>query len=122
MKTLAVIACFILHCHCDIYAAPSGADNIQPASTAKPTLRFGAYDGDPKKTVPKDMAFQIMRLDVRQPSQFLKLGNIIKGTKFKLTKFEFKTRPNPKGDEEDVSELTITNVETKEAAILVIGR
>ena len=121
MKALIVIAALILSYPCDIYSAPPDADKAKPAAHAKPSLRFAAYDGDRRKTDPKDMNFQVNRLDVRQPSEFLKLGGTVTGSKFKLTKFEFKTRQNPKGDDEDISELTLTHTETKETIVLVLG-
>jgi hypothetical protein len=75
-----------------------------------------AYDGDPKN--PKDMSFQVSRLDVRQPTEFLKLGQSIPGTTFKLFKFEFKTRTEPKCGEQDASELTLLNTATNETLVL----
>ena len=48
-------------------------------------------------------------------------GQFVSNTKFRLTKFEFKTRKKADGSEEDVSELTLINTETKEAIILVLG-
>ena len=120
MKAVTVVALLVLCCACNVYSAPPDADK-QPAAPSKPSLRFSAYNGDPRKTDPKDMHFQVNSLDLRRPTEFLKLGDIVSGTKFKLTKFEFKTRPNPKGGDEDVSELTITHIETKETTVLVIG-
>ena len=53
---------------------------------------------------------------------FLKLGEAVPGTKFRLAKFEFKTRTDSKGAHEDVSELTLQDVETKELTVLILGR
>jgi hypothetical protein len=86
-------------------------------------LLFNAYDGDPKKDKIDKFSFQINTIDLRQPSEFLKIGEKVTNTKFKLEKFEYKSQLNPNtGEQEDVSELTITNVETDEKIILVLNR
>ena len=86
-------------------------------------LLFNAYDGDPKKDKPESFSFQINTIDLRQPSEFLKLGETVARTKFKLLKFEYKTQLNPTtGDLEDVSELTVINTETDQPVILVFNR
>lgn len=84
-------------------------------------LRFNSWDGDPKN--PDAMTFQINTLDLRQPTEFLKIGEGVKGTTFKLKKFEFKETENKStGVTEDVSELTIVNTETEEEVVLVLRR
>lgn len=86
-------------------------------------LLFNAYDGDPKKDKPEKFSFQINTIDLRQPSEFLQIGETVKNTKFKLEKFEYKSQLNKQIEEqEDVSELTIVNVETEEKVILVLNR
>ena len=86
-------------------------------------LIFNAYDGDPKKDTPEKFSFQINTIDLHQPSEFLKIGEPVPNTKFKLEKFEYKTKLNVgTGDEEDVSELTLVNTETNEQIILVKTR
>jgi hypothetical protein len=82
-------------------------------------LQFNAYDGDPKK--PETMSFQINTVDVQQPSQFVKIGDTIQGTKFKVIGFEAKSIPNPAtGSNTDVSELTVQNNETSDKVALVL--
>lgn len=86
-------------------------------------LLFNAYDGDPKTDKIDKFAFQLNTIDLKQPSEFLKIGETVKNTKFKLDKFEYKTQLNPKtGEQEDISELTIVNVETREPVILILNR
>lgn len=86
-------------------------------------LVFNAYDGDPKKDAPEKMTFQINTLDLRQPSEFLKLGETVPNTKFKLEKFEFKTVFNPANQsDQDVSELTMVNTETSQPTVLILTR
>ena len=86
-------------------------------------LRFLGYDGDPKRDKPEKFEFQINTLDVKQPTEFLKLGDTVSKTNFKLEKFEYKTSKNDStGDLEDVSELTVVNTETGDKAILILNR
>lgn len=84
-------------------------------------LVFKAYDGDPKRT--KDyskFSFQIDTVDLRQPSEFLNLGQMIPNTKFKIEKFEFKEKMNEKiGEMEDVSELTLVDTVTGDKIVLI---
>ncbi|MDD5350002.1 MAG: hypothetical protein PHQ12_07310 [Chthoniobacteraceae bacterium] len=76
-------------------------------------LKFEAYDDDG--------SFQINTVDVRQPTQFVKQGDAIAGTKYKVVKFEKKFIPNPRtGVETDVSELTVQHVETGVSVKLVV--
>ena len=85
-------------------------------------LVFKAYDGDPKKPQPGD-GYQVNTLDLRGPSEYLKIGEMVGKTKFKLIKFEYKVKPNPNtGESEDISELTLENVETKEPVALILNR
>ncbi|EDY20219.1 hypothetical protein CfE428DRAFT_2143 [Chthoniobacter flavus Ellin428] len=57
---------------------------------------FMAYGGDPAKDRPERMRFQIDKLDLRQPSDFLALGDMIPNTKYKLDKFVQKFAPQPR--------------------------
>ena len=96
--------------------------NLRPAYSTKLALKkfikrpfrlkFAAYTED---------SYQINTLDLRQPSQFLKLGEPIAGTKFKVLKFTPKKMVNESTQvERDVSELTIQNIETSEEIVLVL--
>jgi hypothetical protein len=82
-------------------------------------ILFNAYDGDPKK--PESLEFQINVVDVNEPSQFVKIGDIIAQTKFKVIKFEEKIA-SPRGSAGDFSELTLTNTETGKEVVLTLGR
>ena len=117
MKTTALAIALSTLLVGQAFAVSPDAPTAQPA---QPQFRFQAYDGDPKRADPKQMAFQINRLDVRKPSEFLKLGETIPGTKFKLLKFQFKTRVNQSGEEEDASELTLLNITTNETLVLAL--
>jgi hypothetical protein len=69
-------------------------------------------------TPDQGQTFTINTLDLRQPTQFLKIGEMVKGTPYKIIKFEPKTL-NRNGLEVDVSELTIENQQTGQKIILV---
>lgn len=76
-------------------------------------LKFEAYDGGD--------SFQINTVDVRQPTQFVKMGETINGTKYKVAKFEKKSVVNPRTEvDTDVSELTVENIETGLNVVLVV--
>ena len=83
-----------------------------------------AYDGDPKRT--KDyskFSFQIDTIDLRQPSEFLHIGDMVPNTKFKVEKFEFKEKMNDKiGEMEDVSELTLVDTITGDKIVLIYNK
>jgi hypothetical protein len=87
-------------------------------------LVFKSYDGDPKKD-PEGlkMSYGIDTVDLRQPSEFLKLGDVVPNTKFKLEKFQFKQAYNKKiEDTEDVSELTLANIDTGDKIVLIYNQ
>jgi hypothetical protein len=71
-------------------------------------LRFDARNGD---------VLQINTLDLDAPTQFLKVGDQVKGTKFKVTKFEPKFAQRD-GIRKDVSEVTLVNTDTNEPIVL----
>lgn len=99
--------------------APATPAPAPALAAPPPNLRFKAYDGDPKVTDPKKMSFQIDVLDRRQPSEFLQIGDLVPNTKFRVTAFHYKTRHNTRTNEEDdASELTLTNVETNQTVVL----
>src|SRR5438309_4111125 len=73
-------------------------------------LVFSSWVGD---------TFAINTLDMTQPTQFLKVGHTIKGTRFKIVNFAKKYQPNKYGTNVDVSELTLEHEATKEQLTLV---
>ena len=73
-------------------------------------LVFSSWVGD---------TYAINTIDLKQPTQFLKVGDPIKGTRFKIVKFEEKYQRNKYGTNVDVSELTLEQVETKEQLTLI---
>ena len=85
-------------------------------------LEFKSHDGEPKSPVDQ-ISFGVNTLDLKQPTQFLKLGQSVAGTPFKLEKFVFKSRHNLKTDiDEDASELTLLNTQTQDVVVLVLNR
>jgi hypothetical protein len=63
--------------------------------------------------------FALNTSDLKEPTQFLKLGDTIRGTKFKIVKFTEKHDKNKYGTDVDVSELTLENKDTHEPVTLV---
>lgn len=83
-------------------------------------LLFPAYDGNPLD--PSTITFQINTLDVRQPTQFLKMGDAIEGTKFKIDAFEYKTFTDENNVRKDISELILVNTETGGKVTVVLEK
>ncbi len=78
---------------------------------------LSAYTGDPLD--PSSLTFQINTLDVKQPTQFLKLEDKIEGTKFVIKKFDYKSYMSENGVKTDISELTVENTESADTVILI---
>ena len=66
--------------------------------------------------------FGINTIDLRQPTQFVKIGDTIAGTHFRVSKFTEKAAKDKYGTDVDVSELTLENTETHEQLTLVKER
>lgn len=64
-------------------------------------------------------SFAINSIDMSQPTQFVKIGDTIGGTRFKVAKFTPKTTTNQYGTTVDVSELTLVHQDTNEPLTLV---
>src|SRR5205085_7837765 len=73
-------------------------------------LIFSSWVGD---------TYAINTTDLKQPTQFLKIGDPIKETHFKIVKFVEKYQQNKYGTNVDVSELTLEQEETKQQLTLV---
>ena len=78
-------------------------------------------DGDPSNMAA--MQFAINAISRGSVTEFLKLGDTVAKSKFKLLKYEPKKKNNPNtGEDEDVSELTVVNTESNEQIVLVLGK
>ena len=66
-----------------------------------------------------DDTFAINTNDLKEPTQFLKLGDPIRGTKFRLLRFTERFARNRYGTKIDVSELTLEDQESREQLNLV---
>jgi hypothetical protein len=73
-------------------------------------LIFSSWVGD---------TYAINTIDYKEPTQFLKIGDTIRGTRFRIAKFTEKYQRNQYGTRVDVSELTLEQEETKEQLTLV---
>jgi hypothetical protein len=86
-------------------------------------LVFKSYDGDPKKDKLEKFSFQIETIDRRQPTEFLKIGEMVPNTKFKLETFQFKEAKNLNtGEMDDVSELTVVDTESSDKIVLIMNK
>jgi hypothetical protein len=63
--------------------------------------------------------FGINSIDQSEPTQFLKIGDVIHGTDFKITKFTEKHERNQYGTKVDVSELLLEHKDTHAQVTLV---
>jgi len=122
MRTLLpVLASSALLFGSQLAAPPDEAAPKAPDAKAGSRLKFQAYDGDEKEQA--KMTFQINTLDIRQPSEFLNIGDTIRKTGLKLTKFVHKELKDPKtGEAKDVSELTVVNTTTGVETVLVLDK
>jgi hypothetical protein len=68
---------------------------------------------------PEGETYGINTIDLKQPTQFLRVGETIGGTRFKIVKFKEKYQPNQYGTRVDVSELLLEQEETKAQLTLV---
>ena len=94
--------------------------NSHPAFIVK--LKMKSFVQEPFRLVFAswvDDTFAINTNDLKEPTQFLKLGDPIRGTKFRLLRFTEKLEPNRYGTKIDTSELTLENRETREQLNLV---
>jgi len=84
-------------------------------------LVFRVFSGDVRK--PRTWEFQVDTIDIKQPTSFLKIGDMVPNTKFKLEGYVSKEERDPRiSDLVDLSELTLVNTETNENVVLVIGK
>ena len=94
--------------------------NSHPAFIAK--LKMKSFTQEPFRLVFAswvDDTFALNTSDLKEPTQFLKIGDPIRGTKFKIVKFTEKHETNKYGTKIDVSELILENQETREQLSLV---
>jgi hypothetical protein len=85
-------------------------------------LVFKAYDLDPKNPLMEQASLQIDTIDLRQPAEFLKVGDTIPNTRYKLEKFVQKFAPAPGGGQQDVSEVTLVDLITGGKSRLVFNK
>ena len=96
----------------DRNSRPEYVVKLKLKSSAEEPFRmmFSSWVGD---------TFAVNTIDLKEPTQFLKEGDTIKGTRFKIVKFTEKYQKNQYGTDVDLSELTLENEETKQQLILV---
>ena len=84
--------------------------SLESATEEPFRFMFSSWVGD---------TFAINSIDQSEPTQFLKKGDTIRGTAFKIVKFTEKYQPNQYGTNVDVSELLLEHTATKEQLTLV---
>lgn len=85
-------------------------------------LKMKSFQRDPFRMVFASWVgdtFAINTTDLKEPTQFVKKGDTIIGTQFKIVGFAEKHEKNQYGTEVDVSELTLEQKETGEKMTLV---
>lgn len=95
--------------------------NSHPPFIAK--LKMKSFTRQPFRLVFASKAgdsFTINSADLKEPTQFLQLGDVIAGTRFRLADYVEKFGTNPAtGGQDDLSELTLENQDTGERLTLV---
>jgi hypothetical protein len=77
-------------------------------------LKFSSWN-------PTEGTFEINAIDLKEPTQYLKIGDMIAGAHFKLVKFTEKHVPNAAtGGDNDVSELLVEHTENHAQLTLVL--
>jgi hypothetical protein len=66
--------------------------------------------------------FGINGIDLNEPTQFLKVGETVRGTDFKIVNFTEKSARNQYGTNDDVSELLLEHQQTHAQVTLVKGK
>ncbi len=94
---------------------PDYVTKLQLKSATEEPFRlvFSSWVGD---------TFAINTIDLKQPTQFLKNGDVIRGTRFRIVNFSEKFQKDRYGTNMDVSELTLEHAETKQRLTLVKER
>ncbi len=77
---------------------------------------FKSYEGDPKK--PATLELQLSPVSRRGSSPFVKIGDPIPGTNFKVVSFEPKKFTDANDLEKDISELKIVDTAGKEIVLI----
>ncbi len=88
-------------------------------------IKFQAYDGEPGKTPPSEMTYQVNPLDASGRTKFVKIGDMIEGTRWRVVKFEYKEAwPGKTGSGQPVeaSELTLEHLDTKRTVTLILNK
>ncbi len=103
----------------ELHSNPSDPKSLPPY-TAKLKLRSYAQEAFPllfSSSVGETYA--INSVDRRMPTQFLQIGEMVAGTKYKLARYTEKYENDKYGTTVDVSELTLEQVETHDLVTLV---
>jgi hypothetical protein len=104
------------------HTSPAAKDS-RPPYTSKLKLRSFAEEAFPLIfTSSVGETFAINNVDPGQPTQFLHVGEISAGTKYKIKNYTEKFETNKYGTKVDVSELTLEQINTHDRVTLVKGK
>ena len=99
------------------------AKDSRPPYTFKLKLRSFAEEAFPLIfTSSVEETFAINNVDPSRPTQFLHVGEMVAGTKYKITNYTEKFETDKYGTNVDVSELTLEQVATHDLVTLVKGK
>lgn len=99
------------------------AKDSHPPYTFKLKLRSFAEEAFPLMfTSSVGEAFAINNADLSRPTQFLHVGEMVAGSKYKITNYTEKFETDKYGTNVDVSELTLEQVDTHDMVQLVKGK
>lgn len=91
---------------------------IKPAAKRTPfRIIFDSYMGDPAS--PETLSFRVSVIDLPLVRTFLKIGEAVPGTAFKIRRFRYVIYHYPLAEDgEDLSELTLFSPATNEEIVL----
>ncbi len=100
-----------------------GAKDSRPPYVSKLKLRSFAEEAFPLIFASSvEDVFAINNADTSRPTQFLHIGEMVAGTKYKLTGYTEKFETDKYGTSIDVSELTLEQIDTHDLVTLVKER
>lgn len=95
----------------------------RPPYTFKLKLRSFAEEAFPLIfTSSVEKTFAINNVDPSRPTQFLHVGEMVAGTKYKITNYTEKLETDKYGTSRDVSELTLEQIDTGDLVTLAKGK
>jgi hypothetical protein len=105
----------------DEHSHPAYYTKLFLLSQSGPRFVFKSHDTAPGDSEGKAATFQVNLQGARDKSHFVRLGDTIPATNYRVAKFVPKSAALPSGVVADVSELTLASLTTGEQLILPLG-